>query len=332
MSDQTPSDGTKVNTVLGRVPAEELGIIATHETLLSVYPGAHHAPDVSIDRAEIFETLAEKLKTFRDHGGGTIVDAAGMYHGRDVSLYEALSQATGVHIVASTGMGPERMLGGYFLTPQTNPPTPWPAEKFETLFTAEVIEGMVVPRVERRGPAGLVTALADRNGMTPTEEGLFRGAARTAKETGVAMSVRFGQSAMDDLDVVLSEGLPADRILVGDLDRIDAVEADAAKQVAEKGAYIGIDHVGLNDSENFIDDDRRAKLLTELIEAGYGKQLILSSSAVGVAKGHPGYDLPYSHVVTTFIPFAKSRGLSDDDATLILQHNPRNLLTGGSAR
>ncbi len=51
-------------------------------------------------------------------GGGTIVDSTGMFHGRDLRLYEALSRATGVHIVASTGMGPEEMLGGYFLTPR----------------------------------------------------------------------------------------------------------------------------------------------------------------------------------------------------------------------
>src|SRR5699024_9594279 len=154
--------------------ADELGVIATHEALLSVFPGAQYAPDVTIDRAEIFEILAEKLNDFRAAGGGTLVDATGMFHGRDLTLYETLAKSTGVNIIASTGFGPEDILGGYFLTPQTNPPTPWPAEKFEQLFSAEVTEGMVVPRVERRGPAGLVTALATRSGMTPTEEGLFR--------------------------------------------------------------------------------------------------------------------------------------------------------------
>ncbi len=77
-----------------------------------------------------------------------------MFHGRDLPLYESLSRATGVHIVATTGMGPEEMLGGYFLTPQTNPPTPWPADKFADLFTEEATEGMVVPRLERRGSGG----------------------------------------------------------------------------------------------------------------------------------------------------------------------------------
>ena len=58
------------------------------------------------------------------------------------------------------------MLGGYFTTPQTHPPTPWPAEKFAGLFTKEVIEGIVVPRVERSGLAGIVTSIASQSGMT----------------------------------------------------------------------------------------------------------------------------------------------------------------------
>ena len=50
-----------VNTVLGPRPADELGVVAVHESLLSVVPGAEHAFDVSIDRADIFEVLARKL-------------------------------------------------------------------------------------------------------------------------------------------------------------------------------------------------------------------------------------------------------------------------------
>ena len=120
---QTAASRT-VNTVLGPVPADDLGVVAVHEALLSVVPGAEHAYDIPIDRAEIFEILAGKLTAFRDAGGQTIVDSTGMFHGRDVRLYEALSRSTGVHIVASTGMGPEENLGGYFLTPQTEPADP----------------------------------------------------------------------------------------------------------------------------------------------------------------------------------------------------------------
>jgi phosphotriesterase-related protein len=314
-----------VNTVLGPVAAAELGVVAVHEALLSVLPGAQYAPDITMDRAEIFEILAAKLKDFREHGGQTIVDSTGMFHGRDLKLYEALSRSTGVHIVASTGLGPEEELGGYFLTPQTNPPTPWPAEKFGELFGKEVTEGMVVPRVERRAAAGIVATIADRVGMTPTEESLFRGAARAAKNTGVPVSIRFGADALHDLDVVLDEQVGADRVLVGDLDRKDA--AETAVKVAGRGAFVGIDHVGLNDHADYLTDHGRAELVLELVEAGHANKIILSGNSIGVAKGLPEYNLPYSHVLTTFVPYLQTLGLSEEDARRILVDNPRNLLT-----
>lgn len=327
MTEAQPAASRTVNTVLGPVPADDLGVVSVHEALLSVVPGAEHAYDITIDRAEIFEVLSRKLTDFRERGGRTIVDSTGMFHGRDVRLYETLSRSTGVHIVASTGMGPEELLGGYFLTPQTNPPTPWPAEQFADLFTKEVTEGMVVPRVERRGPAGLVATTATRDGMTPTDESLFRGAARTALTTGVPVSIRFGADAVHDLDVVLDEGLAGDRVVVGGLDRQDAVAAGAPLEVARRGAYVALDHVGLDDDGAHLTDRERAALVVELVAAGHANRILLSSNAIGVAKGQPGYDLPYSYVSATFVPLATSLGLSDADARRILVDNPRDLLT-----
>jgi len=316
-----------VNTVLGPVAADDLGVVAVHEALLSVVPGAEHAYDITIDRAEIFATLAGKLTGFRDAGGGTVVDSTGMFHGRDVRMYEALSRSTGVHIVASTGMGPEEDLGGYFLTPQTNPPTPWPAGKFADLFTREVTEGMVVPRVERRGAAGLVATAATRAGRTPTDESLFRGAARTGLATGVPVSLRYGADALEDLQVVLDEGLPAGRVVIGDLDRTDAVAAGWPTAVAGRGAYVAIDHVGLDDDGGYLTDADRAALVAELVEAGHADRVLVSCNAIGVAKGQPAYDLPYAHVLTAFAPLLAKQGIGDADIQRLLVANPRDLLT-----
>jgi phosphotriesterase-related protein len=322
----TGAQTATVNTVLGPVPADGLGVVSVHEALLSVVPGAEYAFDITMDRAEIFETLAGKLTDFRCHGGRTIVDSTGMFDGRDVTLYEALSRSTGVHIVASTGMGPEEMLGGYFLTPQANPPMPWPAEKFADLFTKEVTEGMVVPRVERRGAAGLVATAADHQGMSATEESLFRGAARTARSTGVPVSIRYGNDAVHDLEIVLDEKLPAGRVVVGGLDRKDAVASGAANEIARRGAYIALDHVGLDDDAH-VTDRERVVLVAELVKAGHGNRVLLSSNATGVAEGQPGNNVPYSYVLSTFVPFLTSQGLSDEDLQRILVDNPRELLS-----
>jgi phosphotriesterase-related protein len=313
-----------VNTVLGPVPAAHLGAISIHESLLSVVPGAQYAFDITIDRAEIFETLAERLADFHRSGGGTVVDSTGMFHGRDLPLYEALSRATGVHIVASTGLGPEESLGGYFLTPQTNPPTPWPAEKFADLFTREITDGMVVPRLERRTSAGIVTTTTTREGTTATDESLLRGAARAALATGVPLSIRYGSNALHDLEIALSENLPADRIVIGGLDRVDAVASGVPLAVARRGASVAIDHIGMADDEHVADP---TDLVADLVAAGHVDRILLSSNAIGVAKGQPGRPLPFSHILAEFVPALAAHGLDEAVIQQILVANPRDLLT-----
>ena len=83
---------TSVNTVLGPVSAEDLGVVAVHEALLSVCPGArarlrHH----DRPRRDLRSPRGEADR-FREAGGGTVVDSTGMFHGRDVPLFEALSR------------------------------------------------------------------------------------------------------------------------------------------------------------------------------------------------------------------------------------------------
>ena len=283
-----PQASGTVNTVLGPVPADRLGVVAVHEALLSVVPGAEYAYDIAIDRAAVFETLRARLSEFRASGGGTVVDSIGMSHGRDMLLYEALSRSTGVHIVASTGMGPEELLGGYFLTPQTNPPTPWPAERFADLFAREVTDGMVVPRVERRGPAGLVTTTTTRGGRTATDESLLQGVARAALATGAPVSLRIDDPG--DLDVVLKEGLPAHRV---------AVLADDLQAVVARGAYVVV-----------TDPAALAALPVE--------QALLSTGGVGMSFGKEAPAASYADLLDA---------LPEEVVHQVLVANPRALLT-----
>lgn len=326
MSNATARSGGSVNTVLGPVPADSLGRVAIHEALLSVLPGAQYAFDITLDQSEIFDAISLKLREFKAAGGGTVVDNTGMFHGRDLPLLETLARATGVHIVASTGMGPEENLGGYFLTPQTNPPTPWPAEKFADLIALEVSEGMVVPRLERRAPAGLVVVESDSAGVTPTEVSLIQGSARAAKQTGVALSLRWGVDALTEMEHVLAEGLKSDRLIVAGLDRADAVAAGVPAKVAEKGAYVAIDHVGQSDAR-YVDDATRVAIVCDLIGAGFGHRILLSSNATGFAAGVDPVDVPFGYVLTDFVPQLVAAGVSDADVKRILIDNPRDVLT-----
>jgi phosphotriesterase-related protein len=317
-----------VNTVLGPVDARHLGVTLMSEALKYVLPGAEYAFDIRIDRAEVFDALAAKLTDFRAAGGGAIVDATGMFEGRDLRLFEALSRETGVHIIASSGQGPENMLGGYYLTPQTNPPTPWPAQKFAEMFGREVNEGMVVPRLERRATAGLICTAVSSEGMTPTDESLVRGAARAAAAYGVSVMIRSGHDALVEMARATDETLDPSRIVMGSMDRRDAFEKGVAMAVAKAGGCVAIDHVGSTDP-NFITDAERVALIEELISAGFEDRIILSSSATGVAFGVPGNDVPFGALLTTFVPMLLSAGVAEDKIDQMLVANTARLLSVG---
>ncbi|BFO18715.1 hypothetical protein SHKM778_51030 [Streptomyces sp. KM77-8] len=89
---------------------------------------------------------------------------------------------------------------------------------------------------------------------------------------------------------------------------------------------MALDHVGTED-DTHLTDTGRADLVAALVEAGFAGRILLSAGATGVAKGHTGNDLPYSHVLTSFVPLLKTQGLSDEDARRILMENPRDLLS-----
>lgn len=319
---------TSAHTVLGPVDARLLGVTLVAESLLYVLPGAQYAFDIRIDRAEVFDVLAAKLNAFKAMGGGTLVDATGMFEGRDLRLYEALSRATGVHIIASTGQGPEAMLGGYYLTPQTNPPTPWPAQKFAELFGREINEGMVVPRLERRSPAGLVATAVTRQGMTPTDGSLVRGAARASAAYGVPLALRCGGDAPAELKLALDDEIGAHRVLMRDMDRRDAVAQGWPQRIVAMGARVALDHVGSTDPDH-IHDAERVALVAELVAAGHVDRIFLSSTATGVAFGVPGNDLPFTHLLTHFVPMLRAAGLTQAQIEQMLITNPAQWLSVG---
>jgi phosphotriesterase-related protein len=327
---EPPSDkdvGTgQVYTVLGPIDAKQLGVTLVSESLMYVLPGAQYAYDIKIDRAEVFDAIAAKLGAFKAAGGGAIVDATGMFQGRDLRLYEALSRATGVHIIASTGQGPESMLGGYFLTPQTNPPTPWPASKFAELFGKEVNEGMAVPRRERRAPAGMVVTAVTHSGMTPTDGSLVRGAARAGSTYGVPVFIRSGADALAEMQLAIDEVLEPQRLVMGGMDRRDAVASKWPMAVARAGARLSMDHIGSTNAL-FVSDDERVDVISELIEAGYADRILLSASATGVAFGEPGNDIPYSDVLTKFVPMLQAAGISQAHIAQMLISNTAQLLS-----
>ena len=91
-----------VRTVLGDIPAQEVGFAQCHEHTF-ILPGmaSQLDPDVLLDNLE--KTTAE-LTAFHAIDGRTIVDAQALGQERAPKLQKAASERSGVNIVACTGL------------------------------------------------------------------------------------------------------------------------------------------------------------------------------------------------------------------------------------
>ena len=228
---------SRVNTVLGTIPAEELGLVAVHEHIGYGMPGSEldtrwwKTPEQSVrgDRAE----AASVRRVQQEYGGGTFVDATGICNGRDVDYYKSLSAKTGVHIVACTGF-----VGGDTALPH---------------FARATVDYLapVRPRDHRRHRRhrqprpGVIKVGVSRGGrMTDLDKRIYRAAARAALSTGVPILTHLAIDAETAHHIFTEEGLPLDRVLFGHVD--DGVNADKTRDtwIAEQGGRIGFDTFG----------------------------------------------------------------------------------------
>ena len=164
---------TKVNTVLGTIPAEELEIVAVHEHIGYGMPGSELDTKWWKSPEQAYEETVPKLRKFREYGGGTFVDATGICNGRDVDYYKSLSRKTGVHIVACTGF-----VGGDTALPHFSRAS---VDYLTKVFIHEITVGIG----NTGAKAGVIKVGVSRGGrMTDLDKRIYRAAARAAVVTG----------------------------------------------------------------------------------------------------------------------------------------------------
>ncbi|WP_398944249.1 phosphotriesterase [Streptomyces sp. CFMR 7] len=208
-----------VRTVLGDVPADELGICDAHDHLFLRSP---RLPGQELDDPE---RAAGQLEAFRALGGGTVVQWTPYGMGRRAADLAALSASTGVHVVAATGLhqaahyAPEvlHQLG------RSHPGSPAPAHlpdpaRLSDLFVAELAEGIGESGVR----AGMIKVAGAFHGVDAHARRTMTAAAEAHHRTGAPIGVHLelGTGALDVLDLLCGELEAAPgRVLLGHLGR-----------------------------------------------------------------------------------------------------------------
>lgn len=312
---------SRVNTVLGPIPAEELGIVAIHEHIGYGMPGSELDSRWWKTPEERYAETVPKLRQFHEYGGGTFVDATGICNGRDVDYYKSLSAKTGVHIVACTGF-----VGGDTALPFFERAS---VDYLASQFVHEITVGIG----DTGSRAGVIKVGVSRGGkMTELDKRIYRAAARAALETGVPILTHLAIDAENAIAIFNEEGLPLDRVLFGHAD--DGVNAEKTRDtwIAGQGGRVGFDTFGYEtelEDPPFWARPRKERLdhFLRFIDKNLDKALA-SADANCSPLGWPGVKgHTVNYIFEDLIPDLREAGVDEATITTLFVDNPADFLT-----
>ncbi|MFC5633283.1 phosphotriesterase family protein [Streptomyces bullii] len=291
-----------VRTVLGDVPAEQLGMCDAHDHLFFGSPRlpGQELRDVSAARAE--------LAAFRALGGAAVVQWTPYGLGRRAADLPPLSRDTGVHVVAATGLHQavhydEETLGGL-------------RGRLAEVFVAELTDGIGASGVR----AGLVKVAGGFHALDAHARWTMTAAAEAHHATGapIAVHLELGTAALDVLDLLCGElGVPPHRVVLGHLNR--SPDPVVHRQAARAGCYLAFDGPS---RAHHATDWRMPDAVRALAEAGFGDRLLLggdtTTAAARSVNGGPG--MPY--LLRRVAPRLAVE-LGEDLVGRVLTENPR---------
>lgn len=296
-----------IQTVNGKIEAEEFGICAAHEHLSIDLSRIKGDPDTILDDEQ---GVQEELKHFYQAGGRSLIELTNEGMGRHAERLKRLSKATGVHIVTCSGFYKDPFIPAFAEN--------WQRGDFAAHFINEITGGI--------GGTGIFPGIIGEvgtsvNEIKPVEKELILGAGEAARETGLPVSTHtsLGTLGRRQVDMLFGLGVAKEQIIIGHQDLNSNKEE--VLEVLEAGVFIGFDTIGKN---NYRPDVERIEFLLDFIERGFHEQILLSADLTRKSHwkkhGGQGYDL----VLNDFIPKLAARGVSGTVIRDLLVHNPAN--------
>src|SRR5512136_1539778 len=195
-----------IRNVCGDIDPSDLGTCYPHEHVLCSPP-----PDVADRDLEMdSETAAlQELTWFKQAGGRALVDMTPVDYGRNAPGMKRVSEATGVHIIATTGLHKEKFSARIVKDKSI--------DELADRFARDVTEGVDGTSIK----AGVIKAASSLNAITSNEEKVFRAAARAHKLTGAAISTHTeaGTMGLEQIELLAAEGVKLERLIIGHVDR-----------------------------------------------------------------------------------------------------------------
>jgi phosphotriesterase-related protein len=315
----------QVQTVLGPIPVEQLGVSLMHEHLVIGWPGWVFDPLARFDRSKVSAMLIERLHELKTLGVSTFVDPCPIELGRNPELAAEVAEATGMQIICATGLYNNRLGIPVYFRQRS-------ADEVAEIFIRELTEGIGSSGIR----AGLIKCATGLNEITRHEEKSLRAAARAHKATGAPILTHTEAATMgnEQLDILASEGVDFERVIVGHC--CGTANLQYHLGLVDRGVFLGFDRFGL---ETLFPDRLRIASLAGLLASGHAKHIVLSHDHVGHFLGRPlsrtsdsQRGMPkwsYTHLFKEVLPKLRAIGVSEAQVQTMLVDNPRRFFGGG---
>jgi phosphotriesterase-related protein len=313
---------TLVRTVLGDVARERLGRVDYHEHLFQVSP---LLPGDELDDENAAQSEARVLHS---SGFDTMIDATPIGLGRNPGALARISAATGLTIVATTGVHRE----AHYPTEHWIRGLDAPARA--ALFVADLTEGMPGQDGPDGGPRGTVRAGVLKAGIgywsiSRFEKTTLEAVGRAHAATGAPCMVHleFCTAAHEVLDELASHGVAADRVILAHADR-DPNPA-LHLELAGRGSWLGYDGMARPRTRS---DAELLDLTAAVVAGGAGGNILLGGDVARRTRylaygGMPGL----GYLGTRYLPQLVARVGADAVAAMVTE-NPQRSLTWSPPR
>jgi predicted metal-dependent phosphotriesterase family hydrolase len=316
------SAASTVRTVLGdqRLTSADR-VWDYHEHLFQVSP---LLPGDELDDPARSEVEAADLVAA---GMTAIVEATPLGLGRRPVDVAAICARTGLLAVHVTGAHrEEHYRPGHWLTALD-------AGALAVRFVREVEVGLALDETDPDGPVAQLAEVPVRAGMVKAGVGYWRisaferavldAAAETHRRTGVPVMVHLehGSAAVEVLDVLEAEGVPADRVALAHADRL--LDPGFHLELAGRGAFLGYDGAARHREAP---DSAVLDCLERVVDGGGGDRVLLGGDVARASRfraygGMPGM----VYLPTRFVPRLVER-VGPERVQLLLRDNPLRLL------
>jgi len=307
-----------IMTVLGPIPASEIGITLSHEHVLVDFIGADSTGYHRWDKQEVVKKVLPYLTEIQEHQVSTLVECTPAYIGRDPLLLKTLSAQSGIHLLTNTGYYGSH--SNLFIPAKFYELT---AEDLSSIWVDEFENGIEGSGVK---PGFIKIAVDGADVLSKEHLKIITAAALTHQQTGLVIASHTGPEApaFAQISVLQSHDLdPSCFIWV----HAQSGSMEGNIRAAEMGAWISLDNLNLNRQlGSEYDVSWYANRIWKLKEAGYLNRVLISHDAgwFKPEEENGGTFRGFTGIFTALIPALRELGLTQDDINLLLEVNPRN--------